>query len=59
MNIRSELEVAWKETVAADYLTGPLRGKVIFKPRSNGRSESGARMLLSFLRLECCLASPG
>ena len=39
MNIRSKLEVAWKETVAADYLTGPLHGKVIFKPRSIGRSE--------------------
>ena len=24
MNIRSELEVAWKETVAADYLTGTI-----------------------------------
>ena len=24
MNIRSELEVAWKETVAADYRTGTI-----------------------------------
>ena len=24
MNIRSKLEVAWKETVAADYLTGTI-----------------------------------
>ena len=37
----------------------PLRRKEIPKPRSIGLSESSARSLLSFLRLECSLASLG
>ena len=37
----------------------PLRRKEISKPRSIGLSESRARPLLSFLRLECSLASLG
>ena len=37
----------------------PLRRKEISKPRSIGFSESSARPLLSFLRLECSLASLG
>ena len=36
-----------------------LRRKEISKPRSIGLSESSARPLLSFLRLECSLASLG
>ena len=37
----------------------PLRRKEISKPRSIGLSGAGARTLLSFLRLECSLASLG
>ena len=59
MDTRSELEGAWKETVKEDYLNGTLRRKEISKPRSIGLSESSARPLLSFLRLECSLASLG